>query len=156
MAAVNSDQYNSGAPIPGTGSSTMTLYGTYANVGALSAADTINMFTMPAGFTPLIGWLVGGDSDTGIETLELDIGISGDATKFLNSGVITGDTASPDEKITAGIRLPLQEDLMTVKPTELTADTDLIVTVTGAAATGAAAPVTVVMQGLFKDPRVVA
>ena len=156
MAAVNSEQYGTGAVIPGTGSSTMTLYGTYTGAGALSAADTINMFTMPAGFTPLIGWLVGGDADTGVETLELDVGIAGDATKFLNSGVITGDTGSPDEKITVGVRLPLQEDLMTVKPTELTADTDLIVTVTAAAATGASVPITVVMQGLFKDPRVVA
>lgn len=155
MAAFDSEQYNSGAPIPGTGSSTMTLFGTYADVGALSITDTINMFTMPNGFTPLMGWMVGGDSDTGAETLELDVGIPGDATKYLNSGVITGDTGSPDEKITVGIRLPLQEELMTVKPTELTADTDLIITVTAAAATGATSPLTVVMQGLFKDPRVI-
>lgn len=155
MAALNSEQYNSGAPIPGTGSSTMTLYGTYSNVGAASAADTINMFTMPKGFTPLLGWMVGGDSDSGIETLELDVGISGDTTKYLNSGVITGDTGSPDEKITVGIRMVLQEDLLTVKPTELTADTDLIVTVTAAAATGATAPLTIIMQGLYNDPRVI-
>ena len=96
MAALNSEQFNSGAPIPGSGSTTMTLYGTYATVGAASAADTINMFTMPKGFTPLVGWMVGGDSDTGIETLELDVGITGDTTKYLDSGVITGDTASPD------------------------------------------------------------
>ena len=156
MAALNSDQFNSGAPIPGMGSTTMTLYGTYATVGAASAADTINMFVMPAGFTPLVGWMVGGDSDTGIETLELDVGISGDTTKYLNSGVITGDTASPDEKITVGIRMILQEELMTVKPTELTTDTDLIITVTAAAATGATSPLTVIMQGLYRDPRVIA
>lgn len=155
MAAVNSEQYDSGAPIPGSGSSTMTLFGTYTGAGALSAADTINMFTMPKGFTPLTGWLVGGDADTGTETLELDVGITGDGQKFLDSGVITGDTGSPDEKITVGVRLPLQEELMTVKPTELTADTDLIVTVTAAAATGASVPITVIMQGLYKDPRVV-
>ena len=155
MAAYNSDQYGDGKVIPGTGSSTMTLYGTYADVGALSAADTINMFTMPAGFTPLVGWLIGGDADTNAtETIELDVGITGDATKYLNSGVLNGD-AITNYLITTGYNLPLQEDLMTVKPTELTVDTDLIVTVTTAAATGATTPIKVVIMGVFNDPRVV-
>ncbi len=155
MATANSEQYASGAPIPGSGSSTMLLYGTYADVAALSIGNTVAMFTMPKGFTPMLGWLYGGDIDTGIETAELDVGIVGDATKYLNSGVLTGDTAAPDEKITVGIMLPLQEELMTIKPTELTADTDLIVTLTADAATGATAPIMVYMLGLFKDPRVI-
>ena len=113
------------------------------------------MFKIPAGFTPMFGWLVGDDIDTGTEALELDVGVTGDTTKYLNSGVITGDSASPDEKITVGIRLPLQEDLMTVKPTKVTSETDCIVTVTAAANAGGTGTITVMLCGVFLDGRVV-
>lgn len=153
MASVDSDQY--GLVTPGTGAGTLKcLYGSYEIGTALSASDTINFFTAPVGFTPLFGWLVGDDLDTGIETLEIDIGTSGDATKYLNSGVITGDTIAND-KITAGIKIPLQEDLMTVKPTAFTTETDIIGTITAAAASGGTGTITLMMFGLMNDPRVV-
>lgn len=156
MAATNSDQYGAGVPRVGAGDfgSLKCCYGSIEVATAASAADTINMFTMPAGFTPLFGWLVGDDIDSGTEALELDVGITGDSTKYLNSGVITGDTIA-NEKITVGIKIPLQEDLMTVKPTELTADTDCVITVTAAANSGGTGTITVMMMGLYNDSRVV-
>lgn len=154
MATVNSDQYNTGI-MPGTGAGTLKcIYGSYEITSALSAADVINFCTAPAGFTPLFGYLVGDDIDTGTETLEIDVGVSGDTTKFLNSGVISGDTIAND-KITVGIRIPLVEDLMTVKPTAFTSDTDIIGTITAAANAGGTGTITLMMFGLQNDPRVV-
>ena len=157
MANVNSDQYNNGLPSGmgvGDVGNLKVLIGSYEISSALSAADTITMFTAPIGFTPLSGYLLGDDIDTGTETLELDVGISGDGTKYLDSGVITGDTIA-NEKITVGIKIPLQEELMTVKPTAFTSDTDIIVTVTAAAAAGGTGTVTLVMYGVYNDHRAV-
>lgn len=156
MAATNSDQYGVTVPRVGAGAfgDLKCCYGSIEVATAASADDTINMFTMPKGFTPLWGQLVGDDIDTGTEALQLDVGITGDSTKYLNSGVITGDTVAAG-KITVGIKLELQEDLMTVKPTELTADTDCIVTVTAAANSGGTGTISVFLFGLYNDSRVV-
>lgn len=155
MAAHNATQYGSDQPRVGAGPAgdLKCLFGSIEIATAHSAADTINFFTAPKGFTPLFGWLVGDDLDTGTEALEIDIGISGDTTKYLNSGVITGDTAA-NEKITVGIKIPLQEDLMLVKPTAFTADTDIIGTVTAAANAGGTGTLTLMMFGVYNDARV--
>jgi hypothetical protein len=155
--AENSDQAGSGAPVPGSGSvgDLKVLYGSIEIATALTINSVITLFTIPKGFTPMFGWLVGDDIDTGTEALEIDIGVTGDADKYLNSGVITGDTATPDEKITVGIRLPLQEDLMTVKPTKVAADIDCIATIVAAANAGGTGTVTVFLCGVYNDPRVV-
>lgn len=154
MATHLSDQYLANVPGSGPGGDLKVLYGSKTFATAPSAADTIKMFKIPAGFTPLFGWLVGDDIDTGTEALELDVGVTGDTTKYLDSGVITGD-AIANEKITVGIKIPLQEDLMTVKPTAFTAETDCIVTVTAAANAGGTGTVTVVLCGIYNDGRVV-
>lgn len=154
MATKYTQQFLDGF-MPGSGAGTLKcLYGTYEIGTALSAADIINFFTAPAGFTPLFGWLQGDDIDTGTETLEIDIGIAGATTKYLNSGVLTGDTIA-NEKITVGIKIPLQEELMTVKPTAFTSDTVIIGTITAAANAGGTGTLTLVMIGLQDDPRVV-
>ena len=154
MATILSDQINLPTPGVGAGGDLKVLFGSHTFAAAASAADVVNMFTIPAGFTPMFGWLVGDDIDTGTETLELDVGVTGDATKYLNSGVITGDTIA-NEKITVGIKIPLQEDLMTVKPTAVTSDTTCIVTVTAAANAGGTGTITVFLCGVQNDPRVV-
>lgn len=156
MASVDTDQFGPGPAVPGTGpaGNLKVLYGSIEIGTALSTSDTINLFTAPKGFTPLFGWLVGDDIDTGTETLQIDIGIAGDTTKYLNSGVITGDTIA-NEKITVGIKIPLQEELMTVKPTEFTSDTDIIATITAAANAGGTGTLTVQMYGVYQDSRVV-
>ena len=157
MAAHNSLQYGVTIPRVGAGPAgdLKVLFGSIDIATAHSAADTINLFTAPAGFTPLFGFLQGADIDTGTETLELDIGITGDTTKYLNSGVISGDVVT-DIKPVAGIWMPLAEELFTVVPTEFTSDTDIIATVTAAAQAGGTGVVTVVMCGVFQDQRVTA
>ena len=154
MATKYSQQYLNGIK-PGSGAGTLKcIYGTYEIATALSAADIIVFCTAPVGFTPLFGWLQGDDIDTGTEALEIDIGITGATTKYLNSGVITGDTIA-NEKITVGIKIPLQEELMTVKPTAFTTETNIIGTITAAANAGGTGTLTLVMVGLQDDPRVV-
>jgi len=155
MASLDTTQFGPGAPRVGAGPAgdLKVCYGTIEIAAAQSASDTINFFTAPKGFTPLFGWLVGDDIDTGTETLELDIGISGDTTKYLNSGVISGDTIA-NEKITVGIKIPLQEELMTVKPTAFTSDTDIIATVTAVAQAGGTGTLTLMMCGVYNDARV--
>jgi hypothetical protein len=152
MATINSDQYLKGVVGSGPAGNLKVLFGSTTFASAPSAADIVNMFTIPKGFIPMFGWLVGDDIDTGTEALELDVGVTGDTTKFLNSGVITGDTIA-NEKITVGIKIPLQEDLMTVKPTAMTADTDCIVTVTAAANAGGTGTITVYLCGVYNDGR---
>lgn len=150
-----SDQYGKPVPGPGAGGDVKVLMGSYTFASITIINDVVKMFKIPKGFTPLFGWLVGDDLDTGIETLELDVGVTGDTTKYLNSGVITGDTIA-NEKITAGIKIPLQEDLMTVTFTEITAETDCIVTVTAAAATTGTGTISVILCGVVADERVIA
>lgn len=150
MATYNSEQYNNGVARvgPGPANAIVALTGTIEIGTALSQNDIINFFVAPKGFTPLFGWLLGDDIDTGTEALEIDVGITGDTTKYLNSGVITGDTIA-NEKITVGIKIPLQEDLMLVKPTAYTSDTTVIGTITAAANAGGTGTLTLVMCGLY-------
>ncbi len=155
MATTKSTQYDLGTPGAGEVGNVKCLFATKNFTVAASAADVVKMFVIPKGFTPLYGWLTGADIDTGTEALELDVGVTGDSTKYLDSGVITGDTEAV-HKIVVGIKLPLQEDLITIKPTALTADTDCIVTVTAAANAGGTGQITVTLFGLYNDPRVVA
>lgn len=65
---------------------------TYTIASALSKNDLISFFYLPA-CSVVWGWLLTSDIDTGTETLEIDIGdaTAGDADKFLDSGVLTGD-----------------------------------------------------------------
>jgi hypothetical protein len=150
-------QYQYDAIIIGTGpgGDLKVLYGTRTFAAAASAADVVKMFKIPVGFTPLFGYLVGSDIDTGTEALELDVGVTGDATKYLDSGVLTGDTIATPGKITVGLSVPLQEDLMTVKPTAVTTEVDCIVTVTAAANAGGTGVITVILVGVYNDARVV-
>lgn len=157
MATYNSDQYNAGLPNGigvGDVGNMKILLGSITFAAAATIGQTVAMFTAPKGFTPLGGYLLGDDLDTGTEALELDVGVSGDATKFLASGVVSGDTIA-NEKITVGIKIPLQEDLMLVKPTAFTEDTDVIVTFTAAANAGGTGTLTLYMYGVYNDHRIV-
>lgn len=154
MATKYTPQYLSGIK-PGTGAGTMKcLYGTIEIGTALAAADIIKFFTAPVGFTPIFGWLAGDDLDTGTGVIEIDVGIAGATTKYLDSGAINGTTIA-NEKITTGIKIPLQQELMTVKPTAFAAETDIIGTITAAANAGGTGTLTLFMFGLQDDPRVV-
>lgn len=154
MANVNTGQQQAGM-MPGAGAfgDLKVLIGEHTYTVAASSSDTLTFFTAPKGFTPLFGWLVGDDIDTGTEALEIDIGISGDTTKYLDSGVITGDTAA-NEKITVGIKIPLQEELMTEPMAAFTADTPIIATITAAANAGGTGTLRLIMCGVYNDARV--
>lgn len=152
MATHLSDQYLDAQPGSGPAGNLKVLYGEKTFTTAPSASDVIKMFVIPKGFVPMFGYLMGDDIDTGTEALELDVGITGDTTKYLDSGVITGDTIA-NEKITVGIKIPLQEDLMTAPAAAFTEDTDCIVTVTAAANSGGTGTVKVILCGVYNDGR---
>ncbi len=149
MATFLSDQYN--LPVPCA--PMVVLYGEKTFTAAPSAADVIKMFKIPVGFTPLFGYLMGDDLDTNAtETIELDVGITGSATKYLDSGALNGDAVT-NVKTTVGIWMPLMGDLILTPAATITTETDLIVTVTAAAATGGTGTVKVILCGVFNDPR---
>lgn len=168
MAAVNSDQWSIGNDVqqpayPGGGVAIL-LFGSIEIGTALSINDTINMFKFPTGFTPIEGYMFGDDldSNTGSETLELDVGLGtidgttvtvNTAAYFLDSGVING-AAVTDIKPEASIWLPLGGQIRVVKPVQLGANRVCVVTVTAAASTGGTGTLTVAIKGLNRDPRV--
>lgn len=156
MAALNSTQYNEGDGImPGAGPAgdLKVLLGELNIAAAQSANDTVNFFTAPAGFTPVMGWLLGADIDTGTEAYELDIGTSSDADQFLNSGVITGDAVT-GIKPEAGIYLPLGNTLRSSAWSAFTEDTDIIGTVVAAPNAGGTGRLKLVMIGVYNDGRI--
>ncbi len=129
MANVNSTQHDAGveqkAPV---------MWAEYEIASALTTNDTITFFEAPAGTTVLGGWLIGDDLDTGIETLEIDIGDSGDTDRFLNSGVITGDAVTGIKPV-ASIWMPLT-GVGILSPHTYTSATNIIGTIVAPAATG--------------------
>lgn len=103
----------------------------------LAATDTIEVCVLPEGATIIGGFIEGNDIDTnGTPTLELDVGWrigtgSLSSTQLLNSGVITGDVVTgftPEGGFHYPFTLPRGGKLCT-------AETDIVVTVTGAPAT---------------------
>ena len=148
-----SDQYGKPTPGVGAGGDLKVLIGSYEFTSITVIADVVHMFKIPVGFTPLFGWLTGDIIDNAIETLEVDVGVVGDTTKYLNSGVITTD-AITDWRITDAIHLPLQEDLLTVTPTKVTTEVDCICTITAAATTTGTGTLTVVLCGVVNDERI--
>lgn len=75
-------------------------WGTYSVAAQLEDGDIFEMHWIPAGATVVTGFLFAGDMDTGIETLDMDIGWAAnnsdvaDPDGFGNLGVWTGDTSS--------------------------------------------------------------
>lgn len=148
MANTNSVQHAQLAPQNGV---LRCCWATREIAAAQSSADTITFFTIPAGTTVHGGYLRGDDIDTGTETFECDIGDSSSTTRFLNSGVLTGD-AITGTKPEAGIATPLFGTLKD-GPYTYTADTDIIGTVVAANATGTGT-LTLYMETTYQDVRV--
>lgn len=153
MANVNSVQHAAKVAQVGGRSQLSIAWATYEIATALSSSDTITMFTLPAGTSVHGGWLRADDLDTGIETLELDVGDAGSATRFLNSGVLTGDAGTAGMKPEGNIALPLQGTLKD-GPYTYTSDTNVIITVTAAAASGGTGTVSLWMYVTYNDARV--
>jgi hypothetical protein len=130
MATTTFDQADSGYPLF-SAANCIVARGTKTFTVAPSANDVLEFCKIPAGHTLLLMALYGADLDTGTEALEIDVGITGTTTKYLNSGVITGDVIT-DLKPEAGIYYPIFKGL----PEDITTDTTIIGTVTAAANAG--------------------
>lgn len=115
MANLNSDRYNK-APYKPLAGQLGVNFGEVTIAAAQSKDDTITWFYVPQGVVVLDGWLRGDDIDTGTEAYELDIGISGDADKYLNSGVITGDAVTGVKP--AGIMTRLNQNTVAASSTD--------------------------------------
>lgn len=166
MAETNSDQFSTdnSIQIPGfAGGGVMNIvYGSREIAANPSAADTLNMFMFPAGFTPMYGWLYGDDIDTGSETLDIDVGLGtlsgstitvNDDDYFGNLGVQTGDSVT-NVKPEVSIWMPLGNKLRVVKPVELGKNRVCVITFQATAAGGGTGTLGVLMCGLQRDPRV--
>ena len=149
-----SDQYYVATPGVGAGGDLKVLFGSYQFASITVIADVVTLFTMPKGFTPLFGHMSGDIIDNAIEALDVAVGITGDLTKYLASGVLTTDAVTGVRATDCQWR-PLMEDLMTIKPTELTADTDCLLSITAASAMTGTGTIQVVLCGVMNDPRVV-
>ncbi len=153
MATKYSDFYRTdlvGVPkaqISGNGGSRI-IGATYEITAALSANDLIYMVQIPAGFELWHGWILCDDIDTGTATLELDVGISGSAQKFLNSGVLNG-SAVTNYNPEGGIIVPFNVAGIPYTPTSAT---DIIVTVTAAANAGGTGTVNLFVMGNYLPP----
>lgn len=152
MANFNSTQAAASASQGGSNSNVNVAWATREVAAAMTTSDTVTFFDLPAGATVIGGWLMGDDLDTGIETLEIDIGDSGDTDRFLNSGVLTGDAVT-GTKPEAGIFINLFGTLKD-GPHTYTSDTSVIGTVVAPAATGGTGTLTLVMLYTYNDQRV--
>ena len=152
MANFNSVQHTQTVAQVGSLSNLSVAWGVYEIAVIQSAGDTNTMFTLPAGTTVISGWLYADDIDVGIETLEFDVGDASSTTRFLNSGVLTGD-ANGEFKPEAGISIPLFGTLKD-GPYTYTADTDILVETQAAAATTGLGTVYLVMYCTYNDARV--
>ncbi len=148
MANTNSVQHAQLAP---QGGKLCVMYGTVEIASAQSTADTVTFFTVPAGTTIHGGKLRGDDIDTGTEAYECDIGDASSSTRFLNSGVLTGDAVT-GTKPEAGISIDLFGTLKD-GPYTYTSDTNIIGTVV-APNSGGTGTLTLTMECTYQDARV--
>lgn len=125
-------------------------YGTYNVAANVEDGDIFEMCRVPAGATVIGGYLQADDLDTGIETLDLDIGWAAngdeiaDPDGFGNLGVLTGDVSV--HLPVAGIYVPLAGVLQTAGPKTFNAETLIQVEANAAAATGGTGYMTLVVH----------
>jgi hypothetical protein len=145
-------------PVSGTGDACnlKVATGTYEIAANVEAGDIFEMCKVPKDAVVVMGWVYGDDLDTGIETLDMDIGWAGNGTDavdtdgFGNLGVWTGD-AITDLKPEVSIFYPFGGVLRTAGPKKFSAETAIQVYVNAAAATGGTGTLTVVVL-YFIDP----
>jgi hypothetical protein len=131
-------------------------WGYYNVASAPSAADIVEMCKLPAGATVIGGFVQAADLDTnGTETLDLDCGWAANGTDnadpdgFGNFGVLTGDAVAEFRPV-AGVFLPFVNIVQDSGFKTFAAETKVIVTFTGAAATLTAGYLKVIV--LFVGP----
>lgn len=123
------------------------------------AADIYEFCKVPAGAVVYMGWFYGDDLDTGVETLDMDIGWAANGAEaadpdgFGNLGVLTGDLVL-EIKPEVSIFVPLGGTLRTLGPRLFTRETQLQAVANVTAATGGTGTLTLVVQ-YFMDPNYV-
>jgi hypothetical protein len=115
MATTTNPKAAPGAAVggdPGVGARVLhCLYVKQAVAANPSAADIIELGWLPKGAVPVGGYLSTTDMDTGVETLDIDIGIaangvdSADPDFFTNSGLLSGDAIATDLPLTNAANL---------------------------------------------------
>ena len=150
MANFNSVQHTQLCAQAGGVGDAALAWGLYEIASALSTAETVTFFTLPAGTTIHKGWLQGDDLD-GASSLEIDIGDSDSSTRFLASGVLTGNAVT-GTKPEVGIDIQLFGTLKD-GPYTYTSDTDILGKFT-AAGSGGTGTITLTMLVTYNDARV--
>jgi len=143
MATFTSSQVASGrtyAPLsanPGV----ISAYGEIDITANPADGDIYELVRIPRGATVIGGYMQAVDLDTGVETLDMDIGwaangvVLADPAGFGNLGVLTGDPA-PNFKPETGLYKIFGGVLFTTGPKKFGAETIIQVEANAAAATG--------------------
>lgn len=124
-------------------------FGTFNIAANPTAADIGSFCKIPRNATVVDGLVYGDDLDTGVETLDFDVGWLANDTEvadpdgFGNFGVVSGDVVANLNPV-ASIYLPFGGVLRTAGPKTFTAETTIAVTFNVAAATGGTGFLTVV------------
>jgi len=147
-----------GFPVAGEGlaAGLQVATGTYEIAANVEDGDIFEMCKIPNNAVVVMGWMYGDDLDTGIETIDLDVGWAANGTDAAdpdglgNFGVITGDAVT-GIKPEASIWMPLGGVLRTGGPKKFSAETTIQVKANAAAATGGTGTLTVVVL-YFIDP----
>lgn len=139
--------------------------GTYEIAANVEDGDIFEMCKVPAGAVIIGGFLYGDDLDTGIETLDMDIGWAAnggsgtfdaaDPDGLGNLGVLTGDTfATGNLSPVAGLLYPLSGVL--VDTPYFTKETTIQIEANAAAATGGTGTIRLVVLYRVDESLVVA
>ena len=129
-------------------------WGTVTVDASTEAGDIFEACKVPAGATVIGGTVYGGDGDTGIEALDIDVGWKANADEvtdvdgFGNLGVWTGDAS---KTAPTGNFFNFCGVLQSVGPKTFTAETVIQLYTNTAAATGAAMEVTIVVYYLYNS-----
>lgn len=129
-------------------------YGTYTIAANVEDGDIFEMLKLPKGAVVISGHLYAGDLDTGVESIDMDVGWAAngvdaaDPDGFGNFGVWTGDAVT-GYKPETGTSMPLGGVLITAGPKTFSADTTIQIEANAAAATFAAGTVSLIIYYLL-------
>ena len=152
MVTYTAKQATATAPVPshGMAGDVKALVSSLELGTALVAADILKFGKVPAGAVAFTGWLQGDDLDTGVETIDIDIGWAAngvdaaDPDGFGNLGVQSGD-AVLGVKPEVSIWMPLGGLLRADGPKLFTVETGIEGVVNVAAATGGTGTLTLAL-----------
>lgn len=152
MATFTATRAVTGFPVGGNGLATQlnVATGTYEIAANPADGDIYEMCKLPPNAVVVGGMIYADDLDTGIETLDMDVGWAANGTEaadpdgFGNLGVWTGD-AITDWKPVAGVMYPLQGVLLTTGPQKFSDTTTIQIEANAAAATGGTGTLTLVV-----------